>query len=246
MDRSLPILVLLAACSLWAACGAVEPGPAKPSGIFIYVTSDTEDSCDFYSGRSDLDPVRSTLTSAGYEVTVHDDRSLPSLASVSFDEVDQFWLVEGDCDSDQDVKQGEAQKIRRFYSNGGSVWISTENADWTEDTNPALGQFDVQSEGTCNSMDAAESVEGNHPIFDEVDRLRFDSEFGSLSVENDDAEVVWKFNSDCPTIAVLDGTDSGAGRVIMESGWTIGYAYYDGPGNANLPFMKSGADWLSK
>jgi len=211
-------------------------GPA-PSKIIIYVTGSgnaSDPSGGWYLGPASVDPLRLHLETLGFDVEVLDHASAPSIDSQVLAGADQVWILEGDQDQADELDPGSVDALVAFHDRGGNIWVSMENAPWQEDTADLLARFSVSGSGQAAGPNAPSLCPSPaHPLFTGVDHVTFDDIAGSVTIPSAPPfEVLFEYRprigQQVSGIVLLDETPQGKGRLLIDSGWMIGYAYCKG------------------
>jgi len=223
--RSLIVFMMLAfiSSSGWA------------NNILFYVLSDRTDSGGWYTDPKDPAMLVEPVKKDGHSVKVEDKTTIDKLTLAALMKYDQTWILEGDEDSNVEVSAEDADALFSYYRQGRVVWISTEEAAWTEDANVFLEKFGIEIESGIVGG-ASPPVSGDHPILAGVKSLRFDDGVGALKTGNRDIKVIWEYPSNAgkkSAIAVLDKE----GYAVFDSGWVAGYAYRpEAQNDSNIQF----------
>jgi len=252
------LFLLLLYCLALALIGVItmaggqnDNGPPKTASIMVYVLSNRDDNSHWYKDPADINPLKEMLEDKGYFVEIRDRVTLPSIYQKEIQGYGQIWILEGDWDSLVNVAGKEADDLYQYYENGGNIWISFETkyppdstyGSWNEDASVFARKFKVDWSIYATGEERGKPASSDHPLFKGVHRICFDEVTGCLTSSNKDVRVIWNYSPSCQAVAVLDGRSKGNGRVVIDSGWVLGYTYLDS--NDNLLLACNIADWLS-
>ncbi len=244
------ILVLMT-----AVCGHAQNASRN---ILIYVLSDQyEDDTwrDWYRNPAHLDAIVADLNAIGFQVEILDRKSTPLLPISRLSEFSQVWISECDDDSVVDTTPEEVEALYAFCLAGGGVWLSLEGTlygrthDWTEDIGAYGELFGFEWIGDDFGPSKRTVSSSDHPVLADVTWLKFDPEVGIIVSPSGEMESIWQYAPDRSGILVTDGFPRGEGRRVVDSGWLMGYCWWDGHSqdslqHGNLKCMQNIACWL--
>ncbi|NYT01959.1 MAG: hypothetical protein GKC10_04290 [Methanosarcinales archaeon] len=245
-------LAIVALCTTpLAASGQENDTSSSQKPILMYVLSTRDDNSHWYKDPADLNPLIETLAESGYMAEIEDETTLPTISIQKMYNYDQIWILEGDWDDVVEVTPEEADDLYRYYENGGGVWISLEAAYtpdklygvWNEDALVFARRFGVDYDSYDTSDRAGKMVSSDHPLLEGINYLCFDESCGCIKSDDPRGAILWKYSPVCPGIIAMDDRASDRGRAVIDSGWVMGYAYFDR--NDDLQFSLNVARWLS-
>lgn len=231
-------------------------GHPASNSILIYVLSDRyEDNNweDWYRNPEHLSSVASNLTSIGFQVHVIDRKSNDTLPIDSLLSYSQVWISECDIDSVVEVTPDEINALVSFAKAGGGVWLSLEGTlwgeDWTEDVMAYAYPFGCRWLNNHYASSPRTVSPSNHPLLRDIQWLKFDGEVGEISSTNSTLTTLWEYAPGCAGILAQDAHSRCEGRVVIDSGWLMGYCWYDSPtaesySHGNMRFIQNLARWL--
>jgi hypothetical protein len=205
---------------------ALDPAAQR---ALMYVLSDRRDNRGWYRGLEDLELLRGRGAELGVEIVTADRRSRPRLDRAVLDGFEQVWVLEADHDDIVEVGAVEGQALYEFWRAGGGVWVSLESVArsgaWAEDADVLLSPFGIGFGGNVEAYDRPKPIpETDHPLLDGVGSLYFDDQYGFLLREPDSGfEGLYGAAPEAPALLALDRRDRGAGRMVVDGGWILGW-----------------------
>jgi hypothetical protein len=207
---------------------------------YLLVNPDRKEHWDWYRGKDTLRPHLPAFQRGPYElhlppyrrgkheIVIQDQVTLPQLSDEALKGFDQLWILELDYDSDVDVTDAAVAAVKRFYEQGGGVWVSfwgnDGKEDWTEDASRFSAALGIGYLRTHSKLKMHTKASSPHVLMRDVQEFVTWSDPAVLTLTAPGAQVVWASTPETPLVACLDERDKGKGRLVVDGTVTVFYS----------------------